>query len=510
MTSERLRTSLDDGVTGTPTWPMYINGRPVMSVEPGAVSMVHCPSRPASVLAYVPSASPDDVDQAVKSAHDALGPWGALHFKDRQSALLRIADALEEEAEALAVLTAQDTGNALRPQTRPEVATLISLFRYFAGVAGEFKGTVLPAGNDQLQYTRLEPLGVVAAILPWNSPLMIAGMKIPAALAVGNTLVVKPADEAPLSVLRLAQVINRHVPAGVFNVVTGPGETVGAALVAHSGVHKVSFTGSTDVGKRVAQVAGSRLVQFSLELGGKSPSIVYPSAVATPEQLWTTVAGLLTAMRFTRQGQSCTAGSRLFVHRDVYTDVLNELVAQADNLVVGDPLSEATDMGSIISRRQYDQIVSYVDAARAQPTLDVALDGLTAQRSDANSLRMGPTIVSMVDNASPLAQEEVFGPVLAVIPFTTTDEVVGLANASRYGLAAYVWTADLDEALQTAHRLECGWVQVNQGGGQSVGQSYGGYKQSGTGREFSLEGAIAAFSQVKQINVRLQPAGVGV
>lgn len=487
---------------------MLIDGEAVLATaEKGsdAVSEVSCPSRPGTVLARVPLGSVADVDRAVHAADRAFGGWSALHFKERQAALLRIADDIDANAEELAVLTAQDTGNALRPQARPEVATLAALFRYFAGVAGEFKGAVLPAGEEQLQYTRLEPLGVVAAILPWNSPLMIAGMKIPAALAAGNTLVVKPAEDAPLTILRLGQLIDAHVPAGVFNVVTGPGSTVGAALVEHPGVHKVSFTGSTRVGQQVARVAGTRLIHFSLELGGKSPCIVYPSAVDTTERLAGTVAGILLAMRFTRQGQSCTAGSRLFVHRDVYDDVLDELVAQARRLVVGDPLEESTDMGSIISRRQYDQIAAFVDEARATSGTSIALDGLAGECHDPGRLRMGPTIVSMVDNDSRLAQEEVFGPVLAVIPFDTVEEAVTMANASRYGLAAYVWTGELDQALETAHRLEAGWVQVNQGGGQVVGQSYGGYKESGTGREFSLEGAIAAFSQTKQVNIRLRP-----
>lgn len=501
MKASMLLTSLD--VEGPiPAWPMFVDGEAVYSAESSAESQILCPSRPGTVLARVPAATTEDVDRAVRAAQRALPSWRSLHFTARQAALLKIADAIEAEAEEFALLTAQDTGNALRPQARPEVATLVALFRYFGGVAGEFKGSVLPAGDDQLQYSVLEPLGVVAAILPWNSPLMIAGMKVPAALAAGNTLVVKPAEEAPLTVLRLAELINRHVPAGVFNVVTGAGSAVGEALIAHPGVHKVSFTGSTEVGRRVARVAGARLIHFSLELGGKSPSIIYPSA-AVPDRLAGTVAGTLAAMRFTRQGQSCTAGSRLFVHRDVYSHVLDELVAQATALVVGDPLDDKTDMGSIISRRQFDQITSYVDEARVDPGLQLVLDGLRAPTADADRLRMGPSIVSMVDNESRLAQEEIFGPVLAIIPFSTTSEVISLANASRYGLAAYIWTEDLAEAMETARQLESGWIQVNQGGGQMVGQSYGGYKQSGTGREFSLEGAIAAFSQVKQINVRI-------
>ena len=460
------------------------------------------PSRPGQVLARVPQGSPEDVDRAVEAARAALPAWRALHFADRQRALLAVADAIEADAERLAVLTAQDTGNALRTQARPEVATLASLFRYFGGVAGEFKGAVLPAGDAQLQYTRTEPLGVVGAILPWNSPLMIAGMKLPAALAAGNTLVVKPANEAPLPVLHLAAILADHLPPGVVNVVTGPGSTVGDAIAHHPGIDKVSFTGSTEVGRGVARTAGGRFAHVSLELGGKSPSIVFPSA-ATPERLEETVDGVLLGMRFTRQGQSCTAGSRLFVHESVLEVVLERLAEKASQLVVGDPLDEATDMGAIINRRQYDTISSYVEEGRRQPGARVVLDGLADTAGAPSGLYQGPTILAGVSNDWRVAQEEIFGPVLVVITFASVDEAVRMANDSHFGLAAYVWSADLDEALGTAHRLEAGWVQVNQGGGQVIGQSYGGYKDSGLGREFSLEGAIASFTQTKQVNVRL-------
>lgn len=463
---------------------------------------VTSPSRRGELLGRTPRGRESDVDAAVAAARSAFPGWRAKHFVERQRALLRIADALEEAAEELAYLTAQDTGNALRPQARPESQALVSLFRYFGGVAGEFKGVTLPTGADQLQYTRREALGVVAGILPWNSPLMIAGMKVPAALAAGNTIVLKAAEDAPLTVLRLAEIASAFLPDGVLNVLTGYGDEAGESLIQHPDVDKVSFTGSSRVGRHVAEAAGSRLARVSLELGGKSPSIVFPDA-AVPDRIEATATGVLTAMRFTRQGQSCTAGSRLFVHRDVFDEFIAELVRQVSALVVGDPLDEGTDMGSIINAKQYDQILDYIKDGKSQPGVRVPLDGADAVPKGLDGFYQGPTIFTAVDNSWRIAQEEIFGPVLVVIPWTDVDEVIAMANDSHYGLAAYVWTQDLSRALDTAHRIESGWVQVNQGGGQVVGQSYGGYKASGVGREFSLEGALESFTQTKQINIKI-------
>lgn len=495
------QTILELNGSDVPDWPMYVGGEWVASVDRGWADVV-CPSRAGTILARVPASTSADVDRAVVAARAAQPAWAALHFTARQRALLKIADALEAETESLAVLTAQDTGNALRTQARPESATLVALFRYFAGVAGEFKGSVLPAGEDQLQYTRLEPLGVVGAILPWNSPLMIAAMKIPAALVAGNTLVVKPAEDAPLTILRLAEIAGEHLPPGVLNIVTGRGSTIGEALVQHPRIDKISFTGSSTVGRHVAMAAGERIAHVSLELGGKSPSIVFPSA-ATPDRIEATAAGVLLAMRFTRQGQSCTAGSRLFVHEDVYETLLEALTRHVSALKVGDPLDEATDMGTIISAKQHQMVRAYVEDGKRQEGVRVVLDGSDLAVEDLDGFYQGPTILAGVQNSWRVAREEIFGPVLVVIPWREVDEVVAMANDSHYGLAAYVWSAELDEAITTAHRIESGWVQVNQGGGQVVGQSYGGYKESGIGREFSLEGAIEGFTQTKQINVKL-------
>ncbi|SEB62425.1 aldehyde dehydrogenase family protein [Rhodococcus koreensis] len=486
------------GIPAPRDYPMMINGEWVESAN-SEWRDVTTPILRGHVIGRIPAASSEDVDRAVNAARAAFPGWKSLHFSARQRALGQIADAIEERGEELAKLTALDTGNAIRTQARPEVAATASLFRYFAGVAGEVKGTVLPAGDDQLQYTRQEPLGVVACILPWNSPLMIAGFKFPAALAAGNTVVAKAAEAAPLSLLLLAEICAEFLPAGVLNVLTGSGREAGEALVQHQGVDKVSFTGSTSVGKHVAREAMGRLAHVSLELGGKNPSIVFPDA-ASDDDL---IGNLLLSSRVHRQGQSCTAGSRLFLHEDIYDDVLDRLVSVLGGQVVGNPLDEATDMGAIINETQFNSVSSFVDDGLSTSGISVALNGSTAA-PDGAGYYMGPTVFSGADNAWRLSREEIFGPVLVAIPWRDEAEVIKMANDSHYGLAAYVWTRDIDRALTTAHALETGWVQVNQGGGQMVGQSYGGYKQSGLGREVALEGMIAGFTQTKQVNVRLR------
>lgn len=487
----------DLGIPAAKDYPMFVDGQWIPS-ESGTWTQVTTPIVRGHVIGRAPEASAVDVDVAVRAARRAFPAWRALHFTERQRALAKIADAIEARTEEFARLTALDTGNAIRTQARPEVIATINLFRYFAGVAGEVKGTVLPAGDNQLQYTRQEPLGVVGCILPWNSPLMIAGFKFPAALAAGNTLVVKAAEAAPLSLLLLAEVCSEFLPAGVFNVLTGRGSVAGEALTNHPHVDKVSFTGSTEIGKHVARQASDRLAHVSLELGGKNPSIVFPDAAGDDDL----IANLLISSRVHRQGQSCTAGSRLFLHTSVYDDVLTRLTDLLSRQVVGNPLDEATDMGAIINEAQFSSVAAYVQDGLSSSQVTVALDG-TATKLPADGYYMGPTVFSGADNSWRLSREEIFGPVLVAIPWTDRNDVIAMANDSHYGLAAYLWTHNLDDALTTAHALETGWVQVNQGGGQVVGQSYGGYKQSGLGREVSLEGMIAGFTQTKQINVRI-------
>lgn len=489
--------------------PMWVNGQPVPS-ESGQWHDVHNPARRETVIARVPASTIVDVDVAIAAARGAFPGWRSLHFSARAAALLAIATEVEQRAEEFAHLTALDTGNALRTQARPEVASLVTMFRYFAGAAAEVKGVTLPAGEDQLQYTRLEPLGVVAAILPWNSPLLIAAFKIPAALAAGNTIIVKAANEAPLTILLLVEVCNKHLPAGVVNALTGSGALIGSALASHPGVDKVSFTGSTKVGRQVGAVAGERLAHQSLELGGKNPSIVFPDAWNGGKDDDELLQSLLLASRFARQGQSCTAGTRLFVHADIFDDLIGTLGARLGAMKVGDPLDESSDIGAVINAKQHTAINGYLKEGRTTAGMAAVIGG---HEPESGPLTEGyfhlPTLFTGATNQFRIAREEIFGPVLVAIPWRTVDDVVAMANDTNYGLAGYVFSSNLDAALTTAHRIDAGWVQVNQGGGQMPGQSYGGYKQSGIGREVSLEGMLAGFTQTKQINVKLRAPGAG-
>ncbi|GAA4283108.1 aldehyde dehydrogenase family protein [Brevibacterium daeguense] len=479
-------------------WKMFIDGEWVEAAD-GARTDVITPIDRNCVVATVPDGKAEDADRAVAAARKAFPGWAGLHFKERQKLILKCADALEAAAEELAELTALDTGNAIRTQARPETATLVDLFRYMGGVAGEVKGVTLPAGDGQLQYTKREPLGVVAGILPWNSPLMIAAFKTPAALTAGNTLILKSAEDAPLTIVKMAEVIGEILPPGVFNVVTGKGSVIGEALVQHSDVDKVSFTGSTGVGRHVAEVAGRRLAHSSMELGGKSPSIVFPDS-NTDEVLDQVVL----ATRFARQGQSCTSGSRLFLHEDIHDDFLARLVERLKAMKVGDPRDESSDIGCIINQKQYDQIANYIEIGKSMDGVEVAYDGSEDLTVGEPGFYHAPVVFANAKNDWQTSQEEIFGPVLSVIRWRTEDEVVEMANDSEYGLAAFVFTKDIDAGLRLGDRIQSGWVQINQGGGQVAGQSYGGYKTSGFGREASLEGMLEGFTQIKQINVKLR------
>jgi len=477
---------------------MLIGGEWV-DAQDGRTIAVENPARRGSVIAEVPRGGVPDVDAAVRAAAAAYPEWSKRPARERGKIILRIADAIEAHAEELARSTALETGNALRPQARPEAALTADLFRYFGGIAGETKGSVLPLGEGLLSYTRREPLGVVGAIIPWNSPLMIVGMKVPAALAAGNTVVLKAAEDAPLTVLRLAELAAEHLPPGVLNVVTGYGEEAGAALTAHPGVDKLSFTGSTEVGRTVMAAAAERVLPVSLELGGKNPSIVFPDSAddATVEQV-------VTAMRFTRQGQSCTAGSRLFLHESIHDAFVEKLVVRLQRMVIGNPSEEATDMGAIINATQFERVCGYIDDGVERSGATLALGGAPPTEGPlAQGYFVEPTVFTGAGNDFRIAREEIFGPVLVVIPWRDDAEVIAMANDTHYGLAGFVFCRDGGRALRTAHALQAGWVQVNRSGAQIPGQPYGGYKMSGLGREASLEGMLESFTQIKSVTVDL-------
>jgi betaine-aldehyde dehydrogenase len=450
-------------------------------------------------IASVPRGSATDVDRAVRAAAQAFPTWSKMSPRDRGRLLLRIAEALEARAEELARTIALETGNALRTQARPEAKLSADIFRYFGGLAGELKGETIPLGERMLSYTRREPLGVVGAIIPCNAPVLLGALKIAPALCAGNTLVLKAAEDAPLGVLLMAGICQDFLPTGVLNVLTGLGEECGAALAAHPSIRKLSFTGSTEVGKLIMHAAADRIVPVSLELGGKSPSIVYPDA----DEDWV-VDGVIAGMRFTRQSQSCTAGSRLFLHADIFDSFLDKLRARTQALKLGDPMDEATDIGAIINDKQFRKVCGYVDEGLKRKDARLVFGGLPPKDGPLSEGYFAvPTVFADASNDWRLAREEIFGPVLVAIPWHDEAAAIRMANDSHYGLAAYVWTHDIGTALRTAHAIESGWVQVNQGLGQQPGHSYGGYKQSGIGREFSLEGMLDSFTQRKNVTVNL-------
>jgi acyl-CoA reductase-like NAD-dependent aldehyde dehydrogenase len=484
--------------TTAPREKMLIGGEWIDSAD-GRTFDVETPARRGSVIAQVPRAGAEDVDRAVKAAAAAFPSWRSVAPRDRGRILARIADDVEAAIEDLARTLAAETGNAIRTQARPEARTVADVFRYFGGLGGELKGETVPLGETMFSYTRREPFGVVAAIVPWNVPILIAAWKIAPALIAGNTVVLKPSANAPLAALALARICAKHLPTGVLNVVTGTGDEVGTPLAVHPLVAKISFTGATDTGKAILRLAADRIIPVTLELGGKSPQILFPDADNEK-----TADGVIAAMRFARQGQSCTAGSRLFLHKAVFDSFLDKLATKLGKLKVGDPLEETNDMGAIVSRQQFDRVVGFIDEGSHEQGARTVIGGLPPKEGPlAEGYYVEPTVFANVRNDWRIAREEIFGPVLVAIPWDDPADAVRMANDTHYGLAAYVWCKDITRALRTAHSIDAGWVQVNQGLGQVVGQPYGGFKESGLGRENSLEGMLEGFTQRKSVTVNL-------
>jgi len=477
---------------------MFVGGEWIDSAD-GRTFDVETPAKRGQVIASVPRSGAADVDRAVRAAAAAFPAWRAVPARERGRALSRIADDVESHVEDLARTLASETGNAIRTQARPEAKTVADVFRYFGGLGGELKGETIPLGEHMFSYTRREPYGVVAAIVPWNVPILIAAWKIAPALVAGNTVVLKPSANAPLAALELARICEKYLPKGVLNVITGTGEEVGTPLAEHPLVAKISFTGNTETGKAILRLAADRIIPVTLELGGKSPQILFPDAANDR-----TVDGVIAAMRFARQGQSCTAGSRLFLHRSVFDDFLGGLAAKLATFKVGDPLDEQNDMGAIVSAQQFEKVTSYIEEGGRQNGARTVIGGPPPKVGPlAEGYYVEPTVFANVRNDWRIAREEIFGPVLVAIPWDDEGEAIRMANDTHYGLAAYIWSNDITKALRTAHAVEAGWVQINQGSGQVVGQPYGGFKESGLGRENSLEGMLESFTQRKSVTINL-------
>jgi aldehyde dehydrogenase (NAD+) len=450
-------------------------------------------------IAEAPYGEQADVNKAVASAKQAQAKWAKVPARQRGALVAECGRLLNERIEELARLVALETGKALRTESRPEASVFADFFSFFGGLGSELKGETIPFSPEMLSMTTREPIGVVGAIIPWNAPLLLMAIKIAPALVAGNAVVVKAAEEAPLTVLRAAEIMNSVLPKGVFNLVTGYGPECGGPLVAHRDVGKVTFTGSVETGKIVYRAAADKLIPVTLELGGKSPMIVMADA-----DLDRVVAGAIAGMRFTRQGQSCTASSRIFIHESLHDQFIAKLKAAVDKMVMGDPLDERTDIGAIISPQQFDRIKGYIDAGSA--TAGATTHSCGALPSDpalAAGLFLQPHIFTDLPSDSPLIREEIFGPVCCVIRFREYDEAIAAANDSAYGLAATIWTKDLKTAMDATQRLEAGFVQVNQNIVVQPALSYGGIKQSGLGREASLEAMLEHFTHKKTVIINM-------
>ncbi|SPL88699.1 Aldehyde dehydrogenase [[Actinomadura] parvosata subsp. kistnae] len=444
--------------------------------------------------ARVPAASEQDIDDAVQAARRAFetGPWAASTPLQRAALLRRLGDLIGDNADELARVQVLENGRLVR-EVGGRAKSLANHAYFFAGVAESPTGETLAGSVPNMQiFTVREPIGVVAAITPWNSPLTLLLWKLCPALAAGNTVVIKPSEITPVSTLVLARLLcEAGFPDGVVNVVTGAGDA-GAALAAHPGVDKIAFTGSTAVGKKIAGIAAERLARVSLELGGKSPNIVFPDA-----DLSSAVNGVVGGV-FAATGQLCMAGSRVLVHTDIYDEFCDALVARTERIRIGDPMDPATEMGTMACRAQYDKVLHYIDVAK-QDGARLATGG---DRPDDPALARGlfirPTVFTHVDNRMRIAREEVFGPVAVVIRFSDEDEAVAIANDTRFGLAAGVWTKDLARAHRMVRRLRAGTVWVNNYRRTNHVAPFGGFKESGIGRENGFH-AIEEYTELKTV-----------
>jgi aldehyde dehydrogenase (NAD+) len=467
-------------------WVASQSGRTFATVNPST----------GEEICQVAEAEAADVDIAVRAARKALddGRWRSMRASERGRLLYRLADLIESNADQLSRLEALDNGKPVSVAKAVDVVKTVACYRYFAGWADKNHGKTIPIDGEFLCYTRHEPIGVVGQIIPWNFPMLMMAWKLAPALATGNTVLLKPAEQTPLTALRIGElIIDASFPPGVVNVLPGFGPTAGAAIASHMDVDKVAFTGSTEVGHLIMEAAAkSNLKPVTLELGGKSPNIIFDD-VDLDEAVEGAHLGL-----FSNQGQSCCAGSRVFVEQSIYQRFVEKSMVRAGKRIVGDPFDPTTELGPLVDQAQFDKVIGYIDSGRSKGAL-LACGG---NRIGTRGYFVQPTIFADVQDNMKIAQEEIFGPVMSIIPFQTVDEVIARANRTKYGLAAAVWTRDIKRALAVANGVRAGTVWVNCYNIMDTRAPFGGFKQSGIGRELGEYG-LQQYTQVKSVIAKL-------